>query len=533
MKRAHVIAVLLVLVMVAMVAAGCGSSKSSSTDSKKVLRFGTMDAKAAIDMQKTTYSHVMSIADQVSETLLITDNDLKLKPLLLKEMPKVSSDGLTYTFELKPGVKFHNGEVLKSSDVKYSFERLLKEGLMSNLIDMIQGADKVIKKEATTLEGFKVIDDTKFEITLKYPYVPFLAAISTPYVAIYPEKACQEAGKDWGIKTLFGTGPFKFQSYTQGTGVVLVKNPEYHGTPAKIDEIDYKFIADTNTMVMEYEKGNLDVMLLDAALYPTYQSDQKLNGQIHKFTPLGLVYLNPNNTDEKLKNPKVREALSYVIDRDKICKELLHGTATPATTFIPPGLDGYNKNAKPYEYNPEKAKQLLAEAGYKDGIELEASVAARFPTLLKVMTAIQAQAKPAGINIKVNSVDNASFTDMAKNGKIQLGLGNWYIDYVDPDAMIYQRLYSTVAKTGYNRYNNPEFDKLLDAARVESNPTKRFELYTKAEEMATRIDYAAIPIYNENMFYLCKPYLKNFAITSAYRVHFNDSDIDLAAKNGN
>ena len=532
MKKCKMFMALMLVVVFAISAAGCGTSQTNkAADTKKILRFGTMDAKAAIDMQKTTFSHVMSIADQVIETVLTTDNDLKLQPVLLKEMPKISSDGLTYTFELKQGIKFHNGEVLKSSDVKYSYERLLKEGLMSNLIDMIKGADKVTRKEAISLEGFKIIDDMKFEITLAYPYVPFLAAISTPYCAIYPEKATAAAGKDWGIKTLIGTGPFKFKEYTQGKGVVLVKNTDYHGKAANLDEIQYKFIPDTNTMVMEYEKGNIDVMLMDSTLYPTYANDAKLKDQIHKFTPLGMVYLNPNNKDEKLKDVRVREALSYAIDRGKICKELLHGTATPATTFIPPGLDGYNKDAKLYEYNPEKAKKLLADAGYKDGIELEASVAARFPTLLKVLTAIQAQVKPAGINLKVTSVDNASFTDMSKNGKIQLGLGNWYIDYVDPDGMIYQRLHSKITKNSYNLYSSPEFDKMLDDARVEADKAKRTDLYKKADAMATRTDFAAIPIYNESMFYMSKPYLKSFKVTSAYRVRFADSDIDLAAKN--
>lgn len=533
MKRLKTIIALLLVAVFTMSTAGCGSDSKKSNnaaDTKKVLRFGTMDAKAAIDMQKSTSSHVASIADQVIETLITSDNDLKLQPVLLKDMPKVSADGLTYSFELKAGVKFHNGEVLKSSDVKYSYERLLTEGLMGNLIDMIKGANKLVKKEATSLEGFKIIDDTKFEITLEYAYVPFLAAISTNYCAIYPEKACKETGKEWGLKTLIGTGPFMFKEYNQGSGVVLVKNTEYHGAAAKIDEIQYKFIADANTMVMEYEKGNIDLVLLDSTLYTTYQNDPKFKDQIHKFTPLGLVYLNPNNTDAKLKDVKVREALSYAIDREKICKDLLHGTASPASTFIPPGLDGYNKDAKPYEYNPEKAKQLLAEAGYKDGIELEASVAARFPTLLKVLTVIQAQMKPAGINLKVTSVDNATFTDMSKSGKVQMGLGNWYIDYIDPDGMIYQRLHSKITKNSYNLYNNPEFDKILDSARVESNKEKRIELYKTADDIATRKDFAAIPIYNESMFYMNKPYLKDFKVTSAYKYVFAKSDIDLAMK---
>lgn len=530
MKRVKTIIALMFVVILTISTAGCGSKGKNEGADKKVLRFGTVDAKAAIDMQKCTYSQVLNIADQVVETLITTDNDLKLQPVLLKEMPKVSQDGLVYSFELKSGVKFHNGEVLKSSDVKYSFQRMLTEGVMSNLIDMIKGADKVISKEAADLEGFKIIDDTKFEITLQYRFMPFLSTIATPYCAIYPEKACKEAGDSWGTKTLIGTGPYKFKEYVQGDHVTVVKNPDYHGNAPKLDEVQFKFIADANTMVMEYQKGNIDLMQLDPTLYTTYAKDSEIRSEMHQFTPLGLTYISPNHTNDKLKNVKVREALSYAIDREKICKELLHGTAAPATTFIPPGLDGYNKDAKPYEYNPEKAKQLLSEAGYKNGLDLEAVIIAKNATMDKVFTAIQAQVKQAGINLKLTQVDKAAFIDMRKSHKIPLYMSTWYIDYVDADAMIYQTLHTKITKNGSNLYSNPEFDKLLDEARVTSDLNKRTEMYKKADEIASRRDFAGIPLYNENMFYLSKPYLKDFKVTAAYRYHFDNCDIDLSMK---
>lgn len=129
------------------------------------------------------------VADQITQPLISLKNDGTLAPELIKEMPKISDDGLTYSFELKDNVKFHNGETVKTSDVKYSFERLLTEGVMGSMIDQIVGAQALIDKTATSLEGFKIIDDQKFDIVLEQPFSPFTSTIATAYVAIYPEQA--------------------------------------------------------------------------------------------------------------------------------------------------------------------------------------------------------------------------------------------------------------------------------------------------------------------------------------------------------
>lgn len=522
------IAALLMTALLTISIAGCsqnndGEQQGNSGEEKKVLRVAAQDAQVALDPHQYSYSHVLKITDQILEPLIMVQNDGQLAPALIKEMPTLSDDKMTYSFELKDGLTFHNGEPVKASDVKYSYERVLKMGKLANLIDMIKGADAVISGESDSLEGFAIKDDTHFEITLNEQYIPFLSAIATPYLSVYPEKACEEAGQDWGFKTLIGTGPFKFENYTQGTGVTLLKNDSYHNYEVKIDEIDYKFIQDSNTQVMEYQKGNIDVMQLDSALYPTYANDPKLKAEMRSFTPYGLVFLTLNN--KKLDNPKVKEALSYAIDRESICKDLLYETATPATTFIPKGLLGYNENATPYEYNPEKAKQLLAEAGYPDGIELEATDNTKYPTYSKVIVAIQDQAKAAGINIKINQVDNAAWADIKRSGQLTMAISNWYVDYNDPDGMIYQCMSEKMTSQNSNFYADEEFNQLLEEGRKTEDPAKREEIYKKADEILTRRDYGSIPIFNETMFYLTKDYVKNFEVSSTYRYFYGQADI--------
>lgn len=521
---------LILTACVTMGLAGCSggdSNKSAGNDTNapKILRMAAQDPQVPLDPQKHTYSHLLKITDQVLESLIAPDKDGGLKPVLLTELPILGDDNLTYQFTLKENVKFHNGETLKASDVKYSFIRLLTEGKMANLIDMIQGADQLEAGKGSEQEfaGFRIVDDTHFEITLKEPFVPFLSAIATDYVVIYPEQACKDAGEQWGLTTLVGTGPFSLKEYKQGETVVVVKNETYHGAEPKLDEVDFKFIQDPNTQVMEYQKGNVDVMQLDPALYPTFANNEEIKKDMHSFSPYGLVFLTMNN--KKIADPKVREALSYAIDRKTICNDLLYGTATPATTFIPKGLLGYNEDAPEFAYDPEKAKQLLAEAGYPDGIDLEAQDNTKYPTYTKVIVAIQDQAKAAGIRIKINQVDNAAWADMKRNGQVSMAVSNWYVDYADPDGMLYQTMSQKMTVQNSNFYADPEFNQLLDDARAEADESKREEMYKKADEILTRRDYGSIPICNESMFYLAKDYVKNFEVTSNYRYYFGETDI--------
>ncbi len=154
----------------------------------------------------------MKITDNITESLLLTTEE-GLEPVLLTGMPEISEDQLVYSFELLPDVKFHNGEILKSSDVKYSYERLIKLDRMASLLANVVGYDEMIAGTADELSGFIIIDDTHFTITLKMPYAPFLSVLSTSYCAIYPEAACEAAGDDWGFTVLYGTGPFKMDTY--------------------------------------------------------------------------------------------------------------------------------------------------------------------------------------------------------------------------------------------------------------------------------------------------------------------------------
>lgn len=538
MKKIKKLLAIILSVSLAIGVAGCGQSSNNegSTEAvigKKVLRFAEANPKNSLDMQTNTNSKVAVISDHVTEALLRYDEDHNLVPILIKDMPTVSEDGLVYSFELKEGVKFHNGETLKSSDVKFTLERMFTPatGALSTYnYDMIKGAKEMLSGAATTLEGFKVIDDSKFEITLIQPYAPFISNLAISYAHIFPEVATKEAGQNWGITTLIGTGPYKLQENNQDTGVTLVKNEEYHGGAPKLDEIQIKYIDDPNTQLLEYEKGNIDVVALDATLYKNYSENEEFKDEIRDYKPLSITFLNTNNADKILGNKKVREALSYAINRDEIANYLLNGTVTPAKAFLNPAVPGFNEDAKDYEYSVEKAKALLAEAGYANGVQIKATVSSADGNASRVLTAIQAQAKDAGFDIQIESMDAATFNQKKKDGELQLYMTGWAGLYADGDHHMYSYLYSESSKTKSLNYNNPEFDELMLKARVSTDEAERAELYKKADEIATRQDFAVIPLYNQTSYYLSKPYVENMKIGNLI-YHFFGVDINTELLN--
>ena len=501
---------------------GDASADSSAAEGGKILRVASEDPQVPLDMQLNTYSIIMKITDNTTESLLLTAPDGSLEPTLLEEMPTLSDDMLTYSFTLKEGVKFHNGETLTSNDVKYSLERMVKKLKMASLLEKVEGYQALFDGESDELSGIEIVDDTHFNIHMSEVYTPFLAALSTPYCAIYPAEACEEAGDDWGVTVLYGTGPFMLENYTMGAGATLVKNPDWHGGEVKLDGIEYTFIDEPNTGILEYQKGNIDVVYMDSALYPTYANGE-LKDELHSFNPFGGYYLSLNVNE--IPEVEVREALNYAVDREALCDSVLFGTASPASSFIQEGLIGYNPDAEQYTYDPEKAKELLAEAGYADGYDLRITVNTQYPTGVTIGTALQAQMKEAGINVEIEQVDSAAWTDMKANGGLQCGISNWYVDYNDPDSMLYPVSDGRVDSSSIF-WHNDEFKQLMQEGIQTDDEAERQEIYEQADDILTHQEHPVVMLYNETLYYLKKPYVTGFEVTSTYRTMFAETDIE-------
>lgn len=518
MNLRKTIAVLLALTMLLALAA-CGKSTNGEADKpatsqensagnvaeeKKILKYGDdLGVVTGLDIHLFTNSEVFEVSDQTHEPLIgSATGTYELYPLLITELPKVSEDGLTYSFELKQGIKFHDGSDLTSHDVKYTLERMFtpEVGNVNTWIaDMIAGSKEMLNGETKELAGFKLIDDYHFEISLYEPYAPFEAIMSTQQMVIFPEEA-ESYGKEWGLKAYIGTGPMKVKEFEPKVKVILEKFDDYHGEATKLDEVHFLNMVQ-NTALLEFEKGNIDVVRVDENLVSQYKDDPKFADKLYEEDLIGIIALTLNRNMPPLDNVKVREAVSLAIDRVSLTQNYLKGNATPAKSMLPPGVLGYDKNAPELEYNPEKAKALLAEAGYPDGIEITSMVVEN-SSLIGVFTVLQAQLKEVGITLNIQQIDRPSYVDIRKRGEIQMPILTWYADYVDPDNFLYTFLYGDNGTFFSSNYKNEEFDKMAEEGRRLTDRKEREQLYKDLDYKVVHEDFPHAPLYTPKAFYM-------------------------------
>lgn len=482
----------------------CGSTGDDSS-SKKVLRFGTTNPKVSFDTQLTSGS--VGVSEAIAESLVALDPDTKeIYPVLLTELPTVSDDGLTYTFTLKDGVKFHDGTTLKASDVKYTFARMFLPDTKATSIDSyiyIQGAQDIVDGKTTELTGLTVQDDTHFTIQLTQPYSTFLAMLAQFYAVIYPEQACSAAGTNWGSGTTFvGTGPFKLTSNDDSTEVVLEAFDDYHEGRPDLDEVDFVYVDDANTRMMNYKNDDIDLAFIDRTLMNQYGNDDQVKDQIVNYTPGSCQFVNLNlKTNQYLADVRVRQALSLAINRDEICSTILSGAAEPASAFLPPSCTGY-KQRDVLEYDPDKAQQLLAEAGASN-ITLNAQVRSQDQNL---MVALQDAWSKIGVTTNVTVIDSGVWSDSRKNGDLEVTLVTWStLSFQGIEHMAsYFRSDRAALKSSF--YDSTEFDSLVDQARQTVNDNdKVLDLTQQADEQLVLKDYACIPVDWPQMPYALKP----------------------------
>ncbi|MCG0275150.1 MAG: ABC transporter substrate-binding protein [Thermosediminibacteraceae bacterium] len=502
MKR-RVLAVLLVLSIVASVLSGC----SRQTDQAK-LQDGSGDKKGGVlndylesdpngfDVQESTLLVMYTLARQLYSTLLrYKGNTLELEPELLAKMPEISPDGKTYTFELKKGIKFHDGITeLVADDVKFTIERMLDpkgKGMSKWLFEPILGAKAFMEGKASTLEGFKKIDDYRFQIILEKPYAPFLHNLAVPAASIYSEKLVKAAGDNWRLNPI-GTGPFKLKSYVPNTEIVLEKNPHYFepGLPY-LDGIHYRIVPDATTALMEFENGTLDVCLIPVNEYQRIKDSGKY--EVLEGVALNTYYFIMNLSDPMWSDVRLRKAVAMAIDKEKLVEALYGPRGTVAKSFVTPGIPGaYESGTGPaYDYNPEEAKRLVKELGNVGKLQAWQRGGER---LSDANVAIQAMLKEVGLDLEINIVESAAFSEARSKGKIPAAYGNWWADIPDPDNY----LYTFFARTNQmsSGYNNEKVQDMLEQARNEVDSEKRKELYRKIEEIILREDVAVVPLFH-------------------------------------
>ncbi len=511
---------------------GCGSSEASDEGGRKVLNFAQTNAKKGLDEHVINDQLSYSLADCVAESPLMWTEDLELVPCLLKEMPTVSADGLTYSLTLKDNIACHDGSTLTASDVKWSVERMLNPatGYKSlYMINFIEGAPDVINGTITDCSGIEVQDDTHLTIKLQYAYPTFMNILGSEFFMIYPEAAVEKvesAGGTWGSGTnLVGTGPFKLTQNDDTTELVFEKFDQYHGTPAKIDELDVRYIDDANTKMMSYVNGDIDLCDVDPSLLEQYQNDATVSKELHEYDPLGTYIFSLNLSKDSLKDSRVREAINHAINRQELVDTVLHSAGIPATEYLNPNLPGHDDSLPVIEYDPDKAKSLLEEAGATN-LTLECGVRASEQA---VAVAIQDYLAKVGITLNVNVLDSGIWTDRWRNGDLETTIFSWNMVFKDSYIAFYTLFHSSSSAAKGSFYSNPEFDSIVEASRSEEDADKQIQDFQQAEQILCFQDWGTCPLYYPKRYFAAKPYVSGMKIGNLI-YHFRDVDVDMSQK---
>ena len=422
----------------------------------------------------------------VFDGLLDYDSGTTIMPRLAESLPQVNEDATVYTFKLRKGVKFSNEREFTADDVVYTLTRVLDPSTGSpgaGFFTGIQGAQEFIDGKATSVEGIKAVDPYTVEFTLTAPDVTFLNKMALNFSFIVPKEEVEKAGENFGHAPV-GTGPFTLKEWKPGESLTFERNPNYFMTGLPyLDKITIQVGVAPDVALLRLEKGDIQMMgdPPPGADWTRISTDPTWKNRLERSPQVNTTYIAINTTTPPFDNEKVRQALNHAIDKQRIV-QLLNGRATVANQILPPLMPGYDPSYTGYEYDPEKAKALLTEAGFADGFETSIECIAVEPQP-KLCESFQQDLAKVGITLTINTLAAPNVIDDAGNGKTPLvwsgGLA-WTQDYPDPDDF-----YSPILGCGSNvpggwnwsRYCNEELHQQSIDLLAMTDRNARLEAY--------------------------------------------------------
>ena len=469
---------------------------------KEILRVALGTDLDTVDPHGQTSITVHNVLRHVYETLVWLDARGNVIPWLAERW-EVSPDGLTYTFYLRKGVKFHDGSEFNATVVKANIDRWIDPTVRVPL-----------RSQLGPVKGAEVIDTYTVKIYLKESFAPFLRAL-TSYLLITSLNVIKKFGNQT-ITDVIGTGPYMFVSWEKGKRVVLERNDDYWGPKPPIKTIEWLIIPEGSTRIAALLAGDVDF----AYNLPPPDLDRiKNDPRFEVLTPLTdrviFIVILPKGP---LKDPRVRQALNYAVDKNAIVNNVLYGLAIPADSPLPPHFFGYAR-MEPYLYDPQRARKLLEEAGFPFDRKLVLlHPTGRYLQDKQVAEAVQAYLSKIGVQVELRTMDWPSFvasiTKPLDQKDYDLLLLGWGPGVADAHFTLYGQFYSSQAPPrglAAAHYNNSEVDSLLDQAMRELNETKRAELYKRAIEIIWR-DAPWIFLYTQKWFYASTKDLKGYWI---------------------
>lgn len=434
-----------------------------------------------------TTSH--SVVSELFDGLVELDREMRVRPAIAERW-EVSSDGRTYRFFLRRGVRFQNGREVSAEDFRYSFLRVLDPKTKSErtwVLDRLEGAADLVAGRAADVRGIRVRDRYTLELRLAEPFAPFLALLAYPAAMVVPREEVERAGPDFSARAV-GTGSFRLAEWRRDDRLILEANPGHFRGRPHLDRIVFRIIPDELTRLQEFRAGTLHHTDVPAGLYRTIAADPALKERLHSRSILGIQAVRLNvEVPPFAGNVTLRRALNHAVDKAAFAGVIMEGRVQPATGILPPGMPGYSGSIAGYPFDRPQARRLLAEAGFPDGKGLP-PLALHYntsPTNRRLAEFVQAQLAEVGVKVELAALDWPAYLKLVDAGQTQMHRMGWIADYPDPENFLTVLFHSRNigARGNTSRYRNSRVDALLDRADRATAQVERVRLYREAERM--------------------------------------------------
>jgi peptide/nickel transport system substrate-binding protein/oligopeptide transport system substrate-binding protein len=470
-----------------------------------------------LDPAFSTDIYAVTVIQQLFDGLVQFDQDLNVIPAVAKSW-KISPDGLTYTFFLREGVKFHNGREVTAEDFVYSFMRILNPETKSSSFDFftkIIGAKDFIYKKTKEVKGLIALDRYTLKIVLSEPYAPFISILAMKGARVVPKEEVEKSGINFG-KSPIGTGPFRFVSMKEGEEIVLEANPDYFEGRPYLDKIIFNIFHGSpyEDIFRNFLEGTLEETRV---AFKEFRDPSKLkNFYIVRKPILSLRFYGMQIKTKPFDNKKIRQAINFAINKEQIDQEAFQGMDYITDRIIPLGMPSSSPAKITYSYNPKRAKELLLQAGYPGGKgipPIEFWSASKAEMTRKELEIVKSNLASIGINLQIRTETNwRKFEETMISYKTPIFRYAWYADIPDPDNFLGILFYSK-SKYNFMGYRNPEVDRLLDRARVARDYLKRMEMYRKVEEIVLE-EAPIVPTINHLFQIAYQPYVRGIAVNA-------------------
>jgi ABC-type transport system substrate-binding protein len=470
---------------------------------------------ATLDPARIKDIYSRTVSQQIFDGLVQFDRTLSITPALA-DYWKASRDGLTWTFVLRKGVKFHHGRDVTADDVVFSLTRLLDPRINSGAADLflgIAGVKEFRAGRASRVAGLEALDRHTVRVSLTETLAPFVSTLAVGHAKIVPRDLVERDGERFGSRPV-GTGPFRFVRWERGREIVLAANPDYYEGPPRLSGLVFRIFPgnEADVMYQEFERGALE----DAPV-PTSDYQRAITGQRHVYVRRPMISIRWYGLNTRLKpldDRRVRQALMHAIDRAALLRNVYSGRYEMARGVLPPGTQGFNPRLAGPAYDPGRARELLAEAGYPGArglprIEMWSSV--KRQEIVRQHDEVRKYWAAIGVLTDIHyETDWPVFARLLDAGALPVFLHGWYADVPDPDNFLFKLFHSRSLQNFFG-YSNPIVDDLLARARAERDALQRIELYRKAEELIVA-DVPVIPLLHHTYERLFQPYVRDVEV---------------------